>query len=66
MKLIIKKWLDIIWIVMYNRKVKEEPKMKKFGTVIVDGKIIDLDKIPLDELDEVVSKLEKEEKQIIE
>lgn len=40
--------------------------MKKFGTVIVDGKIIDLDKIPLDELDEVVSKLEKEEKQIIE
>lgn len=45
----------------YNRKVKEESKMdKQFGTIIVDGKIVDLDKTSIDELKKLESKLEKD------
>ena len=33
---------------------------KQFGTIIVDGKIVDLDKTSIDELKKLESKLEKD------
>lgn len=37
---------------------------KNLGTVIVDGKIINLDKISINELKEIRSKLENDEEEI--
>lgn len=41
-------------------KVMEE----KFGTIIIDGKIVNIDKLSEKELDEYIKKLEKREKSI--
>lgn len=37
---------------------------EKFGTIIVDGKIIDLDKTSIDELKKLENKLEEDIKKI--
>lgn len=37
---------------------------EKFGTIIVDGKIIDLDKTSIEELEKIREKLENDEKKI--
>lgn len=38
---------------------------KNLGTIVVDGKIINLDKTPIDELKEIRNKLENDEKEIL-
>lgn len=37
---------------------------EKLGTIMIDGKIIDLDKTPLEELKKIKNKLENEEEEI--
>ncbi|HJJ05722.1 MAG TPA: hypothetical protein OIM45_07815 [Clostridiaceae bacterium] len=37
---------------------------EKFGTIIIDGKIVNIDKLSEKELDEYIKKLEKREKSI--
>lgn len=37
---------------------------EKLGTIVVDGKIIDLDKMSIDELKQIRNKLENDEKEI--
>lgn len=37
---------------------------EKLGTIIVDGKIIDLDKMPIEDLRKIQNKLEDKEKEI--
>jgi len=41
-------------------KIMEE----KFGKIIVDGKVINLDTIPEEELEKMIEKLEKREEEI--
>ena len=37
---------------------------EKFGTIIIDGKIVNIDKLSEKELDEYINKLEKREESI--
>ncbi len=37
---------------------------EKFGTIVVDGKIIDLDKTSIEELEKIREKLKSEEEEI--
>ncbi len=37
---------------------------EKLGTILVDGKIVDLDNTSIDELKKILSKLENEEEEI--
>lgn len=37
---------------------------EKLGNIIVDGRIVDLDKISIEELEKIKKKLEKEEQEI--
>ena len=37
---------------------------EKLGTIMVDGKIIDLDKTPVEELKKIANKLENDEEEI--
>lgn len=42
----------------------EEEKEEQFGTIIIDGKIINLDKASEEELEKLEDKLKKEEEEI--
>lgn len=37
--------------------------MEKLGTIIIDGKIVDLDKMPIEELKQLQEKLKKDQEQ---
>ena len=37
---------------------------EKLGTIVIDGKIIDLDKTPIEELKKIAKKLENDEEKI--
>lgn len=39
---------------------------EKLGTIVVDGKLVDLDKTPLEDLTKLEDKLKNDEKKLIE
>ena len=52
-------------LILYNnidiRKMKGDYIMEeKFGTLIIDGKVVDLDKAPVEELEKMKDKLKKQ------